>query len=199
MFSQLALPGIAALKAPINRFFFAVLPDHETGCRIHQYARTILGTYGLHSKLIHLQRLHLSLQHLGDFAGVPRAWIEMAQLSAERVDTSEFDLMLDSALTFGGREKSTQQQPCVLMASDATAFRDLHIRICRAMQSHGVDIPDRRITPHVTMFYDHAVVKARPVDPIILRVREFVIVHSRSGTGQPFGIVGRWKLRQCFF
>jgi 2'-5' RNA ligase len=63
------------------------------------------------------------------------------------------------------------------------------------MRDRGIVVQSWTLTPHVTMFYDPMVIEERSVEPIYFRVSEFVIVHSRIGTGQRYELLGRWPLR----
>ncbi len=193
--SQLHLPGIAAPAPETDRLFFALLPDDAAAQEILRCGQEIQRTYGrLRSRMIEPQRLHLSLHHLGDHAGIPTSWVNVVRRAAAKVDFPAFDLCLDRALTFTGRFREPRQMPCVLTASRDLATPRLHRALGLAMRDCGIPVPLRSFTPHVTMFYDRAVIKEFAVEPIHFRVREIVIVHSRIGTGRPYELLGRWSL-----
>lgn len=192
--SQLSLPGIAAPTPPTDRLFFAVLPDDATAQEILHCAREVQRVLGLRSRLIDRRRLHLSLQHLGNHSGVPASLVDAARRAAAKVDFPAFDLYLDRALTFSGRAQKARNLPCVLTAASDQMISRLHGALGLAMRDCGIPAPLGSFTPHVTMFYDRAVVKERVIEPICLRVREFVIAHSRIGTGGPYELLGRFVM-----
>jgi 2'-5' RNA ligase len=192
--SQLCLPGVAAAAPATDRLFFALLPEPAAAQAIQCCARKIQRTHGLQSRLIATHRLHLSLQHLGDHAGIPASWLDVVRRAAAKVDVPAFDLCLDRALTFSGRARESRQWPCVLTASSDSSTSRLHKVLGLAMRDCGIAVPLRAFTPHVTMFYDTSIIAERAVEPIAMKVNEFVIVHSRIGTGKPFELSGRWPL-----
>ena len=192
--SQLCLPGMAAPAPATDRLFFALLPDAATSQQIRRCAGEIQRLRGLQNRRIETRRLHLSLQHLGDHAGIPTSWAKVARRAATKVNFPAFDLCLDRALTFSSRTREAREMPCVLTASsDANTLR-LHRAIGQAMRDCGIAVPLRPFTPHVTLFYDRAAVEEHDVERICVRVREFVIVHSRIGTGKPYELLGSWSL-----
>lgn len=192
--SQLHLPGIAAPAPQTDRLFFALLPDVAAAQEILRCGQEIQRTYGLQSRLIETHRLHLSLHHLGNHAGIPPSWVNVVRRAAAKVDLPAFDLCLDRALTFTGRFREPRQLPCVLTASSDLGTPRLHRALGLAMRACGIPVPLGSFTPHVTMFYNRAVIEERAIEPIHFRVREFVIVHSRIGTGKPYELLGRWSL-----
>ena len=192
--SQLHLPGIVAPAPETDRLFFALLPDDATAQEILRCGQAIQRTYGLQSRLIETHRLHLSLHHLGNHAGIPSSWVNVVRRAAAKVAFPAFDLSLDRALTFTGRFREPRQLPCVLTASCDLGTPRLHAALGLAMRDCGIPVPLGPFAPHMTMFYDRAVIKECAIEPIHLRVREFVIVHSRIGTGRPYELLGRWSL-----
>jgi 2'-5' RNA ligase len=136
----------------------------------------------------------LSLHHLGNHAGIPASWVNVVRRAAAKVVFPAFDLRLDRALTFSGRVREPRQLPCVLTASSDLSTHRLQRAIGLAMRDCGIPVPSGSFTPHVTMFYDCAVIEECALEPICLRVSEFVIVHSRIGTGRPYELLGNWPL-----
>jgi 2'-5' RNA ligase len=192
--SQLRLPGIAAPAPATDRLFFALLPDPATTRDIHHRAREVQRAHRLRSGLTETHRLHLSLQHLGNHAGFPTAWVNAAQRAAARIDFPAFDLCLDRVLTFTGRGREPRPLPCVMAAASDVSLHRLHRALGEAMRACGLVVQAWTFTPHVTMFYDRVVIEEHTVEPIYFRVNEFVIVHSRIGTGQRYELAGRWPL-----
>lgn len=192
--SQLRLAGIAAPAPATDRLFFALLPDDAVAQEILCRARGIRQSLGLRGRTIEARRLHLSLHHLGNHAGIPASWVRVVRRAAAKVGFPAFDVYLDRALTFSGRVREPRQLPCVLTASSDLTTPRLHEAIGSAMRDCGIPVPRRPITPHVTMFYDRTVVEEHDIEPICFQVHEFVIVHSRIGTGKPYQLLGRWPL-----
>jgi len=197
--SQLCLPGIAAPPPETDRLFFALLPDSSVAQRIHGLAHGVRHAYGLQCRLIEAHRLHLSLLHLGDHAGFPASWATAVGRAAGKVNFPAFDLHLDRLLTFKGRGREPRPLPCVLTASSDHSVHLFHRALASAMHASGIGVQARAFTPHVTMLYDEAIIEEREIKPICFSVREFVIVHSRIGSGNPYQLAGRWPLLRTPF
>lgn len=192
--SQLRLPGIAVPMPATDRLFFALLPDPTAAQEIHRRARDVQHAYALQSGLIEPHRLHLSLQHLGNHAGLPASCVDAARRAASRIDFPAFDLCLDRVFTFTGRGREIRPLPCVMTAASDVSLQQLHGALGIAMRDCGLVVQSRILTPHVTMFYDRTVIEGQVVEPVCFAVRDFVIVHSRIGTGQRYELLGRWPL-----
>lgn len=175
-------------------FFFALLPDPTAAQEIHCRARDVQDAYGLQSRLIETHRLHLSLQHLGNHAGLPASCIDAARRAASRIDFPAFDLCLDRVLTFTGRGRETRPFPCVMTAASDVSLHRLHKALGMVMRDCGLVVQSWTFTPHVTMFYDETVIEGHAVEPIYLAVRDLWIVHTRIGTGQRYELLGRSPL-----
>lgn len=191
---QLSLPGIA-MPAPVtDRLFFALLPDPAVARQIRHVARELRRGFRLRSRLIETHRLHMSLHHLGDHAGIPMPWIYAARHAASRIEFPAFDIHLDRLLTFSGRAGKLRRLPCVLTTTPDAIIHRFHRALGSALRDCGLAIPSWSFTPHLTMFYVETVLDERAIEPIRFAVHEFVIVHSRIGTGQPYELLGRWPL-----
>jgi RNA 2',3'-cyclic 3'-phosphodiesterase len=194
MTAQLCLPGIGAAPTATDRLFFALLPDPAVTRRISACARALRRECGLHCRLLDERRWHLTLQHMGDHFGFPAPRFRAALDAAAQVEQPEFTLRLDRALTFTGRGTTKGPRPCVLTVQGEVEVCALHRSLGLAMRACGLAADLGTFTPHITLFYDCAVVEERRVEPIAFRVREFFIVHSRIGSGQPYRLIGRWPL-----
>jgi RNA 2',3'-cyclic 3'-phosphodiesterase len=192
--SQLCLPGIAAPPPETDRLFFALLPDPAAAQEIHHLASEVRQAHDLKCRLTPMHRLHLSLQHLGDHAGFPTSWANAARRAAGDVRFPAFDLQLDRVLTFSGRARERRPLPCVMTATSDHSVLRFHRELVSAMRARGIAVQSRAFTPHVTMFYDPRIVEEREVTPIRFSVREFVMVHSRKGSGMPYELPGIWPL-----
>jgi 2'-5' RNA ligase len=195
MSSQLSLPGITAPTPATDRFFFALLPDEAAAQSIHRCACELRRAYGLRSRLLVPHQLHLSLQHLGNHAGLPASWVDAARRAAARIDFPAFDLCLDRVLTFSGHVREPRPLPCVMTAATSVSLNRFHRSLGDAMRDCGLGVQSSSFTPHVTMFYDSVVIEERTIEQICFRVREFVIIHSLIGTGRRYELLGSWSLR----
>jgi 2'-5' RNA ligase len=53
--------------------------------------------------------------------------------------------------------------------------------------------PNSKFVPHVTLLYDKQILAPMPIDPVIWRVEEMVLVRSEVGVTK-YERPGRWKL-----
>lgn len=100
---QASLPGFDAAPKPTDRLFFAIFPDTDAAARIAELARRLRGEHGLNGKLIDTARFHVTLLHLGDFAGLPQDIVTRAGEAAAAVAMPPFEITFDRAMSFLGR------------------------------------------------------------------------------------------------
>lgn len=189
---QSSLPGFDDDAKPTDRLFFALFPDAEAADRIAQCARQLRAEHGLHGAPLKTERFHITLHHLGDYAGLPQGVIDMANKAAAAVKASPFTVTFDRAASFSS---SPRNRPFVLRGdaglSDLMAFQQaLGIEMTKAGLGRWAK---PAYTPHVTLLYDDRAVAEQAVQPISWTAGEFVLV--RSLIGQTLHVpLARWPL-----
>jgi 2'-5' RNA ligase len=182
-------PGTAAAA---DRLFFALYPDDAAAAGMAALAAELRRELGLRGRAIAPGRLHVTLHHLGDHPGVPRALVDAASQVASQIDGPPVVLAFDRVASFTRRRAN---RPIVLLGDEQPGVRALHARLTEALASAGLGgYLEKRFTPHVTLLYDDQAVRERPVAPVGWVSRELVLVHSLIGRGlhRP---LGRWPLR----
>ncbi|WP_115559768.1 2'-5' RNA ligase family protein [Xanthomonas arboricola] len=112
--AQLSL-GLGEEKTT-ERLFFAVMADAATAGLAAGIAEGLLQSGQVDGKPLGRERLHVTLHHLGDYAGgLPPSLVSRASQAAERVAMEAFDVEFDRVGTFGGRRS---QLPCVLRGEE---------------------------------------------------------------------------------
>lgn len=189
---QLSFDGLGADNA-CDRLFFALFPDTEAAARIAELAQTLRRQHGLHGRPQRQDRLHVTLHHLGDYVGLPQGVIADAELAAARVEAAPFDVVLDSASSFGGRSGKLS---FVLRGEEGVeSLAAFQTELDGHMKASGLARWTKgKFVPHVTLLYDHRAVAPQPVAPVSWTVREFVLVHSLIGKTE-HRVLGRWPLR----
>ncbi|WP_300619133.1 2'-5' RNA ligase family protein [Dokdonella sp.] len=190
---QTSLPGFGS-PAIEDRLFFAVYPDAATAERIASLALELRGHHGFRGKPLAPERLHVTLHHLGDYAGVPNDVVRMAGDAAARITGAPFGIGFDRATSFGARRGRC---PFVLLGDspDIQAMVELQRRLGDAMKASGLARHvEPNFTPHVTLLYDDRVVAEERIEPIRWQVGEFVLVHSLIGHSRHIPLA-RWTLR----
>lgn len=178
---------------PTDRLFYALLPDEDTAARIAALARSLHDEHALQGRRLQATRLHVTLHHLGDHAGLPDDVVAKARDAAAAVAMPAFGIAFDSVSSFTGRPRN---RPLVLRGTmgvvQAVAFQTtLGERMAVAGLGRWIE---RNFTPHLTLLYDDRSVAPQTIEPIAWTVREFVLVHSLLGRTE-HRILGRWPLR----
>jgi 2'-5' RNA ligase len=176
-----------------DRLFFALYPDEETARnRIAPLANRLRSELHLQGRVLAVERLHMTLHFLGDFAGLPEELLNAAQAAAASVRLACFELCFDVAASFDHHRG--HRNPFVLQGAagseGATALRHA---LGQALAAAGIP-SDPRFTPHVTLLYDDRVVPPQTLSPPVRwTAREVVLVHSLVGRGTHVPIA-RWPL-----
>jgi 2'-5' RNA ligase len=186
--AQLSL-GLGEEK-PSERLFFAVMPDAATAAAITGMTDALIGQQNLHGKRLASERLHVTLHHLGDYAGLPPSLLARARAAAERLQMDAFDARFDRVGSFGGRGR---QMPCVLRGEEGVkGLFQLQRTLARRMAEQGIT-GDTRFTPHLTLLYTDATLPLQRIEPVQWRVNEFVLIRSFLGQTR-YQLEGRWSL-----
>jgi 2'-5' RNA ligase len=193
---QLWLPGLEAPPVPTDGLFFAVFPDPHTATGIAKLAQQLCGEPRSKSKPLAANRLHVTLAHLGNFAGgLPPAGVDAATRVAASITMAPFTVEFDSALTFAQKPRPG---PLVLGGGEGVVgLHALHDMLVSALQSAGDADPAvaarAPYTPHVTLAYGAPWIAQRPVEAVSWNVREFALVHSLLGRTRHV-VLARWPL-----
>lgn len=187
---QTSLDGLAA-PHPTDRLFFAVMPPPASAAQLAELAADLRGRLGLKGRPRPTSHLHVTLHHLGDFAGVPQQRVDDARAAAAGIAMGAFETRFDRVASFAGRPG---KHPFVLLgAGAATGLAMLHAGLGARLAVAGLGRRERAFVPHVTLLYDARRVPAQPVEPLGWTAREFVLVHSLLGRTE-YRVLGRWEL-----
>jgi 2'-5' RNA ligase len=176
---QLCLPGLD--PAPTDRLFFAVFPDEAVANGVRDAVKELHGKLRLSGKPLTAKQLHVSLHHLGDYAGgLPGEIVGKAIKAAASIVHSSFTIGFDRIGSFMGRRGN---RPLVLRGGGAViplmAFQH---KLGEAMTEVGLgQLVAPQFTPHMTLLYDPRYVEAETVASVNSIVRDFVLVHTQPG------------------
>lgn len=175
------LGGGSDIPTEIHRLFFALLPGEAICRRMERVAGEVVAAQHLRARLIRPSRYHATLHFLGDHPMLRHDIIQAAIAAAGKVRAAPFELVLDHAAGFHGREP-----PCVLRCSQVPSpllalWQDLQ----QALMLGGLGAHlTRTFTPHVTLAYSRgALPQTTPIEPIAWRVEGFSLLHSVVGGG----------------
>jgi 2'-5' RNA ligase len=204
---QLWLPGLEAPPPPTDGLFFAVYPDANTAAGIAKFAQQLCadvrvrsgggsgghsgGRGGVRSKPVTANRLHVTLRHLGNFAGgLPTDVVDAAKRAAASISMAPFTVEFDAIASFA---KKPRPGPAVLVGEQGVrGLQALHDALEAGLQCDGIE-PDDRFTPHVTLAYGMPWIERRAAEPACWNVREFALMHSLLGRTRHI-VLARWSL-----
>lgn len=188
---------------PTDRLFFALFPSDEAIPQIVKTSQQLRDAHGLTGKSLSNDRLHVTLHHVGDYAGgLPNGLVETAQDVASKIAMPAFDVTFDRAISFAG---SPRNKPFVLRGNERMnvgsegglaalmAFqKTMYLAMCRA----GLQGPraNAKFAPHVTLMYDDQGIAEQAVEPVSWTAHDFVLVHSLLGQTRHIHL-GRWPAR----
>ena len=169
----------------VHRLFFALWPDDALRAAIAEVSQRLLPTTA-HGRRMRVERLHMTVQFLGDFDSPPDAAIDTAIAAAMSIEPPmEIALPLDRLGNFGrGR--------VVWLGTSATPGQllELHRRLGDALAARGLTPKHADMfVPHVTLARDAGAAFEAAVPALQWRARDFVLVDSTSGE---YRILGRW-------
>jgi len=196
MADQFSLDGFEAPAEPTDRLFFALLPDQRAIDHASAVARRLRDEHGVAARPIPADRLHVTLHHLGDYAGLPARTVAQAGEVAAGLAQSSFDLAFDRIATFSGKPG---RLPLVLRGAEGgpgvAAVVAFQSRLDQALIRAGLSKRSRAgYTPHLTLVYGDRRVEAPLADPVTWTVQAFVLVHSLIGQGR-YTVIGQWPLQ----
>lgn len=187
---QSSLGGFAP-PHPTDRLFFAVMPPPEVAGQVAALADRLRGDLGLRGRPRPTGHLHVTLHHLGDFAGLPKRRVDEASAAAAGVRLPAFEARFDRVGSFRGR---AGKHPFVLLgAEDPAGLAGLYGCLGAQLAAAGLVRPERAFVPHLTLLYDACTVAPQPVDPVHWTVREFLLIHSLLERTE-YRVLGRWPL-----
>ncbi|MGZ5908375.1 MAG: 2'-5' RNA ligase family protein [Reyranella sp.] len=174
-----------------DRLLFWAVPDAGSVGAVAKLRQELRAKHRLRGKPIATERLHVTLHHVGDFAGLPEGIVARAEAVASGLAMRPFKVEFNGALSFRGRPGNS---PFVLQGDEGViGLLVLQHRLGRLMENAGLGRADPHYMPHMTLLYDDRVVADEAVKPIGWAVHEFVLVHSLLGRSR-YNVLARFPL-----
>ncbi|MDM9619410.1 2'-5' RNA ligase family protein [Rhizobium sp. S96] len=176
-----------------ENLFFAILPDAEAREACLEIQQNLREEHGPCLSPLPSERLHVSLYGVHSAARISDDVIFAACRAASAIEACSFDLSFDHITTF----PLSSRNAIVLSGNGGRELlRQLHVRIGIEMHAigcgAGVNID---FQPHATLFYaDQIIPRTRLATPVVVPVREFVLLHKRVGEAG-YDHVARWPLQ----
>ncbi|MGA0545743.1 2'-5' RNA ligase family protein [Brevundimonas sp. VNH65] len=182
-----------ALPQQIERLFFGLMLPRDAAREAVSVLRASRDEFGLRGHAIREDRLHITLIHVGDYAGMPpQSVVDALRRAGDSMAPSGFDVALDRVSSFSG---APDRHPHVLLGERAIAsLKAFRNELMKAVVREGVKPLSRQnFTPHVTLSYADRRLPERPIRPIAWRPTEFMLIHSEVGRSI-YNPLGRWSL-----
>jgi 2'-5' RNA ligase len=179
----------------MDRLFFGLLPDPDTAMSIETVARRFQWDHDIAATLQALHRLHISIQHVGDYPRLREKQVYAAQLVGASLQLPIIAVSLQTIGSFQGPPIARGKPPHHPLAMEAQGdgLVALFDALGDAMRQNHLR-PNKRFTPHLTLSYGPALIPFQAIAPIRFVAREVVLIHSEVGMTR-YHLLGRWPLR----
>lgn len=165
-------------QQPINRYFFAVVPEPTMARSIDRVASDLRRASGLRGKIIGPSRYHISLCGIGAPGEAPDEVLSKLMQVGDGIRCRPFDVGFDHAVSFS---QGARKRPLVLARSEnMPALNWLQAGLRQAMAACGLPAK-RQFNPHLTLLYDERDVRETGIPPLRWTVRDFVLIRSVHG------------------
>jgi 2'-5' RNA ligase len=187
-----------ATRAPLIRYFFAIVPRGETADVIDGIADRLREAAGLEAETIGRSRYHISLCGVAADGDAPAAPVGLLRQIGDRIQrrSRPFAVGFDHACSFMGRAPAAgagAPRPLVLAHSDRLpALEALQAGLRDAMAAAGMPT-SRQFNPHLTLLYDERPVPETGIAPLHWPVADFVLIRSVHGARR-HDHLARWPL-----
>lgn len=176
----------------VQRLFFAAFPSTQDAAAIHDMARIHSRRRELGGYPLRANRLHVTLDHVGDYPVAPPHIIDFARRVGDHVVRSCFEATFTRAESFRG---GPGRHPYVLLGDEGLGgFHFLRNALGDAYAGLGVDIRSTPYKPHMTLLYGKREAAAVEITPLTWRVSEFTLVLSHVGEMR-CDLLARWSLK----
>ncbi len=171
--------------APAAResLFFALLPDAQTAQAVHRLGHQLCHDHGLRGRALPPERLHVTLQYLGEYAGIPPRLLQQACAAGQALAASPFDLAFDQVVTFDSRARS---RPLVLRGdAEPQPLQALRQALQQQLARHGVAArADGAYLPHMTLAYVEQPLAPQRVPALSWQAASLSLIRSVQGQGR---------------
>lgn len=176
---------------PTESLFFALRPPAAVAQAARSAAEALAAQHPS-ARLVSIERLHVTLHYLGEYAGLPPSLLARAQRAAENLRIARFPLAFDRVASFGGQRRDL---PAVALGegTGTAGVHVLHRALADALGREQLQ-GDARFTPHITLLYDRDAV-AEQVLAAPLAWQADALWLLRSVRGEPrYREEGCWPL-----
>jgi len=179
-----------------HALFFCLRPDAATAQRLGAVSDELVHRLGLRTKASRVERLHVTLHHLGWYddqneqADVMAEVRQFAETAAAALRHAPVRVDFDQLLSFTRKRKNL---PLVLSGGTCLdPVRALRAALGERLQASGLRV-DPHFTPHLTLFYDDLAVEPQPFIVPGWTATDLVLMDSLQGLSTHVELA-RWPL-----
>lgn len=179
----------------VERLWFGLAPDETVIPQIVAAREEFQRIERIGGQPVRPDRLHLTLNCVGDHAELPSDIVEIARHAAGQVRFPPFEVSLDRIGSYTG---AGSPGDLITLQGDAGVVGVVRLQRALADQMHkaGLGRFVRRtwFTPHMSLLYGARPATQRLIRPIRWTARELVLVHSEVGRTR-HNSLGEWALQ----
>lgn len=170
-----------------RRLFFALWPSDEFRSHLVKATQTIARDSG--GRVIPPENLHVTLLFLGQVS--PARFEAVQQAGAECANAPAFELNFDRTEIWG-------RANLLALTTSATPpeASQLAEKLRDSLLAEIAATSEHEFRPHITLARDlPRGRRPEPVEPLLMKVNDFVLVQSRPGpSGSQYSVLARWPL-----
>ncbi|TKT81087.1 2'-5' RNA ligase family protein [Aquamicrobium sp. LC103] len=176
-----------------ERLIFLLFPKACARASVVRLASDFVCDNQLTGSLLREERLHVSLQHVGDYPHLRTKFVYAATQAGKAIAMPPFEAVFRSIGSFEGAPSTgaPRRRPLVLLCEGEGLF-ELHRKLGVAMERNGLRAV-AHFRPHMTLFYGFKTVPMQPIEPITVVFDRFFLIHSEVGLGI-YNEVEEWPL-----
>lgn len=173
-----------AAKKDVARVFFALWPDAEVRDALAALACGVQAECG--GRATRADKIHLTLFFVGQ---VERSRLPGLQAAASTVRSVPFELVVDHLGYFRRARIAWAGATCPPALATSVAS------LTGKLVAEGIAAEDRPFVPHITLAREALRKPTNTlIEPVIWRVRDFVLVESQRGFDGAYQVLQRWSL-----
>jgi 2'-5' RNA ligase len=178
-----------------ERLFFCFLLGAEASGPIGRFQQWLYRQYHLKGTLLDWDRLHVSVQHVGNYPRLRDKFVFAAAQAANSVSLPAFEIAFSCMTSFESLRRNagaSPRHPLVLLGDGGDVLFEFHQVLGAAMVRNGLRAA-AHFVPRLTLYYGPEWFHLQAVGPFRFLVKEFVLIHSEVGLSR-YHIRGRWPL-----
>jgi RNA 2',3'-cyclic 3'-phosphodiesterase len=179
-----------------ERLIYMLRPELGTAVETAEIGWRALRDHQIDAPMLKTDRLHVSLQHVGDYKRLPTKIVFASRLAGAAILMKPFAITFRAIKSFEAppaQRGRSRRWPVVLLC-EGDGLHELHGRLGTSMATRGLRAGELFV-PHMTLFYAPQPVPFQLIEPIRFVVTDFELIHSRRGLTE-YRTLDQWMLER---